>query len=171
MCLIPNHWLYSERLALIPSHMEHISKEPNSWQLLHAPETSRFQLYSHPFILVMFLVLAVLCLVAQSCLFETLWTAKFLCSWDSPGKNTAVGCHALLQGIFPTHGSNPGLPYCRRILYYLSHQGSSWILEWIAYPFSREPSQPRNQTKVSCIAGGFLTSWAGREAFLVFSYC
>jgi len=36
---------------------------------------------------------------------------------DSPGKNTAVGCHALLQGLFPTQGSNPGLPHCRRILY------------------------------------------------------
>ena len=43
---------------------------------------------------------------------------------DSSGKNTGVGCHALLQGILPTQGSNPGLPHCRRILYHLSHQGS-----------------------------------------------
>ena len=43
---------------------------------------------------------------------------------DSPDKNTRVGCHALLQGIFPTQGSNPGLPHCRWILYQLSHQGS-----------------------------------------------
>ena len=43
---------------------------------------------------------------------------------DSPGKNTGVGCHALLQGIFPTQGSNPGLPHRRRILYHLSHQGN-----------------------------------------------
>ena len=42
---------------------------------------------------------------------------------DSPGKNTRVGCHAFLQGIFPTQGSNPGLPPCRKILYHLSHQG------------------------------------------------
>ena len=42
---------------------------------------------------------------------------------DSPGKNTGVGCHALLQGIFPPQGSNSGLPHCRRILYHLSHQG------------------------------------------------
>jgi len=47
---------------------------------------------------------------------------------DSPGKNTGVGCHALLQGIFPIQGSNPGLPHCRQILYYLSHQGSSYSL-------------------------------------------
>ena len=42
---------------------------------------------------------------------------------DSPGKNTRVGCHALLLGIFPTQGSNPGLPHCRQTLYHLSHQG------------------------------------------------
>ena len=41
------------------------------------------------------------------------------------GRNTGVGCHALLQGIFPTQGSNPGLPHCRWILYHLSHQGRS----------------------------------------------
>ena len=49
--------------------------------------------------------------------------ARLLCPRDSPGKNTAVGCHALLQGIFPTQGSNLGLLHCRRILHYLSHQG------------------------------------------------
>ena len=47
---------------------------------------------------------------------------------DSPGKNTGVGCHALLQGIVPTQGSNPGLPHCRQILYCLSHQGRPLIL-------------------------------------------
>ena len=47
---------------------------------------------------------------------------------DSPGKNTEEGCHALLQGIFPTQGSNPGLPHCRWILYLQSHQGSpKWV--------------------------------------------
>ena len=43
---------------------------------------------------------------------------------DSASKNTGVGCHALLQEIFPTHGSNPGLPRYRQILYQLSYQGS-----------------------------------------------
>ena len=48
-----------------------------------------------------------------------------LCSpWNSPGQNTGVGRLSLLQGIFPTQGSNPGLPHCRQILYQLSHQGS-----------------------------------------------
>ena len=47
---------------------------------------------------------------------------------DSPGKNTGVACHALLQCIFPTQGSNPGLPRYRRISYRLSHQGSPYSL-------------------------------------------
>ena len=41
--------------------------------------------------------------------------------------NTAVGCYYLLQRIFPTQGSNPGLPHCRQMLYHLSHQGSLWL--------------------------------------------
>ena len=49
---------------------------------------------------------------------------KFLCPWNFPGKNTGVGCHFLLQRIFPNQGSNPGLPHCRQMLYRLSHQGS-----------------------------------------------
>ena len=75
---------------------------------------------------------------------------------DSPGKNSGVGCHAFLQGIFPTQGLNPGLPHCRQILYHLSHQGSPRILRWVAYPFPRGTSRLRNQTSVSCIAGGIL---------------
>ena len=83
---------------------------------------------------------------------------------DSPGKNTAVDCHALLQGIFPTQRSKPGLPHCRQILYHLGHKRSPRILEWVAYPFSSGSSWPRNRTRVSCIAGRFFTSWATREA-------
>ena len=75
-----------------------------------------------------------------------------------PGQNTAVGSCPLLQG------SNPGLPHCRWILYLLSHQGSPRILEWVTCPFSSGSSRPRNRTRLSCIAGGFFTSWATREA-------
>ena len=57
-------------------------------------------------------------------LFATLWAARLLCPRDSPGKNTGAGNHFLLQGIFPTQGSNSGLPHWRQILYHLSHQGS-----------------------------------------------
>ena len=46
-----------------------------------------------------------------------------LCLWDSPGKNTGVGRHFLLQGIFPTQESNPGLQHCRQILYRLGWRG------------------------------------------------
>ena len=77
---------------------------------------------------------------------------------DSPRKNTGMGCHALFQGIFPTQGSNSGLPHCRRILYPLSHEGSPRILEWVAILFSRRSSRPGDQTWVSCIAGGFSTA-------------
>ena len=61
---------------------------------------------------------------------------------NSPGQNTGVGSLSLLQGIFPTQGSNPGLPHCRQILYQLSHKGSPRILEWVACPFSRDLPDP-----------------------------
>ena len=73
---------------------------------------------------------------------------------NSPGQNTGVGTHSLLQGIFPTQGSNPSLLHCRQILYQLSHKESPRILEWIAYSFSSGSSWPGNQARVSCIAGG-----------------
>ena len=89
-----------------------------------------------------------------------------LSTWNSPGQNTGVGSLSLLQGIFPTQGSNPGLPHCRQILYQLSHKGSPRILEWVAYPFSSGSSQPRNWTRVSCITGRFFTNWAMSEALI-----
>ena len=51
-----------------------------------------------------------------------LWPARLPCPWDSPGKNTGVGCHFHLEGIFLTQGSNPGLLHCRQILYHLSYR-------------------------------------------------
>ena len=80
--------------------------------------------------------------------------------WNSPGQNTGMGRVSLLQGIFPIQGSNPGIPHCRWILYQLSHKWSPRILKWVAYPFSSRPSQPRNRTGVSCIAGRFFTNEA-----------
>ena len=47
-----------------------------------------------------------------------------------PGKSTGVDCHFLLQRIFPTQGSNPGLPHCRQMLYRLSHQRCNIFREW-----------------------------------------
>ena len=90
-------------------------------------------------------------------LFATPWTIQ---SVEFSGHNTGVGSLSLLQGIFPTQGSNPGLPHCRWILYQLSHQGTPRTLEWVAYPFSGRSSWPRNWTGVSSIAGRFFTNWA-----------
>ena len=42
---------------------------------------------------------------------------RLLCPWNSPGKNIGMGCHSLLQGILLTQGPNPGLLYCRQILF------------------------------------------------------
>jgi len=66
-----------------------------------------------------------------------------------------VGSLSLLQGIFSTRGSNPGLPHCSQILYQLSHKGSPRILEWVAYPFSSGsswfiPNQELNQGLLHC---------------------
>ena len=74
---------------------------------------------------------------------------------NSPGHNTGVGSLSLLQRIFLTQRSNPGLLHYRQILNQLSHKGSPRILEWVAYPFSSGSSRPRNQTGVSCIPGRF----------------
>ena len=88
--------------------------------------------------------------------FFTSWATRIL--WNP--KNTGMGSLSLLQGIFPTQGSIPGLQHYWQILC-LSHKGSPRILEWVA--FSRESSPPSNRTRISLIAGGFFTNWAIRE--------
>ena len=97
------------------------------------------------------------------CVSDSLWPHGLYSPWNSSGQNTGVGSLSLLQGIFLTQGSNPGLLRCRWILSQLSHKGSPRIMEWVAYRFSSGSSQPRNQTRVSCIAGRFFTNWAMRE--------
>ena len=95
---------------------------------------------------------------------DSLWPHGLYSPWNSLDQNTGVGSLSLLQGIFPTQGLNPSLPYCGQILYQLSHKGSPRILEWVACPFSRGSSWPRNQTEVSCLAGRFFINWAIRES-------
>ena len=95
---------------------------------------------------------------------NSLWPHGLYSPWNSPGQNIGVGSLSLLQGIFPTRGSNLGLRHCRRILYQLSHKGSRRIQEWVPYPFSSRSAQPRNPIGVSCLAGGFITNWSIREA-------
>ena len=80
------------------------------------------------------------------------------CPWNSLGQKTGVCSLSLLQGIFQTQESNPGLPYCRQILYHLNHKGSPRILEWVTYPFSSRSSRSRNRTGVSRTADRFFTN-------------
>ena len=68
---------------------------------------------------------------SHSIMSSSLWPHRLYSSWNSPGQNTGLGNLSLLQGIFPSQGSNPSLPYCRRILYQLSHKGSPSSCEHI----------------------------------------
>ena len=61
---------------------------------------------------------------SHSVVSDSLWPHGLYSPWNSPGQNTGMGSLSLLQGIFPTQGSSPGLPHCRQILYQLSHKGS-----------------------------------------------
>ena len=65
-------------------------------------------------------------LVVQSCatVHKPMEPTRLLCPWDSPGKNTRVGSHSLLQRIFPTQGLSTGLLHCRQTCYCLSHEQS-----------------------------------------------
>ena len=126
----------------------------------------------------------VLCLVTQLCL--TLCNPMNCRLTPSPLQaplcmgilQARVGCHALLQGIFPTQGLNPGLPHCKQILHRLSHQGSPWTAREV--PISRvlgaQCQEPKTKTKymfliwysvfdnvewISGVAGDFICNQAG----------
>ena len=103
--------------------------------------------------------------VAQSC--PTLCNSYGLYSpWNSPGQNTGIGRLSFLQEIFPTQGSNPGLPQCRWILYQLSHKGSPRILEWVAYPFCSDLSDPEIELgSPASQANSLPTELSGRANF------
>ena len=81
-------------------------------------------------------------------------SVRLLCPWDSPGKNTGVGCHFLLHGIFPTQGSNLILPHCRQIPYHLSHQGSPSGELQIPCPFRSTDSFCRAVKRGPCSGPG-----------------
>ena len=68
-------------------------------------------------------------------LITCLQPTKLLYPWNSPGKNTGVGSHSLLQGIFLTQGLNLGLLHCRQILYCLSHLYASFFSRWTSFLF------------------------------------
>ena len=88
--------------------------------------------------------------------------------WNSPGQITGVGSCSLLQGIFLTQGSNPGLPHCRRILYQLSHKGSTRILEWVTYPFSADLPNPGIKLGSPALqADSLLTELSGKSQGII----
>ena len=93
--------------------------------------------------------------VAQSCpaLCNPMYYSMpgFSVHGDSPGKNNRVGIHALLQGIFPTQGLDPGLPHSRRILYHLSHQVS---------PTEYYPALKRNEVLIH------VTTWVSPKGLM-----
>ena len=78
---------------------------------------------------------------------------------DSLGKNIGVGCH-----ILPNPGIEPRSHILQEDSLLSEPPKKPWILEWIAYPFSRGSSWPRNRTGISYIAGRFFTSRATRES-------
>ena len=98
------------------------SKDIGGWQAtVHGVAKSQIRLSNFHFTYIM----CVCCSVVSDWLWaHGLLPARLLYPWDSPGKNTGIGCHSLLQGIFLIPGSNSVLPYYRQILYCLGHQGS-----------------------------------------------
>ena len=137
-----------------PSHPSPIHKPLLTWLIL--------------LISILLFSCAMLCLVAQLCL--TLNPMD--CSppgscvrGDSPGKNTGVGCHGLLQGIFPTQGSTPGVQHCRRIPPRKPENTGVSILSLL-----QGILETRNRSRLSWITVRFFTSWATREAPLFLLY-
>ena len=89
---------------------------------------------------------------SHSIMSDSLWPYGLYSPWNSPGQNTGMGSLSLLQGIFPTQGSNPGLPHFGQILYQLSHKGSPRILEWDSLSLLQWifPTQESNQGLLHC---------------------
>ena len=82
------------------------------------------------------------------------------CPLQYSGRENSMDC--IVYGVAKSQRGLSNFHF--HFLYQLSHQGSPRILEWVAYPYSTGYSWPRNQTGVSCIAGGLFTNWAIRES-------
>ena len=121
------------------------------------------------------IALRVKVLVIQLCL--TLWD-PLDCSppgssvhGDSPSKNIGVGCHSLLQRIFPTQGLNPGLLNCRWIVYHLSHQGSPVLLALGNVPYVSDLLiwlKSASKSKLDLLS--FHSCWLGNEYIVISNY-
>ena len=97
---------------------------------------------------------------------HVLQSTRFLCPWNSPGKNTRVGSHCLLQGIFPTQGSNPSHLSYRQILYWLSHQGSQIRRLGLTYKTATQKinDQPGPTYRTGSYIQCFVVTCKGRES-------
>ena len=84
--------------------------------------------------------------------------------WNSPGQNTGVGSLSLLHGIFPTQGSNPRFPALQADSLPAEPQGKPKNTGMGSLSLLQQIFPTRNWTRVSCIASGFFTNWAMREA-------
>ena len=99
---------------------------------------------------------------------DSLQSCGLYSPWNSPGQDTGVSSLSLLQGIFPIQVLNPGLPYCRQILYQLSHRGSPRILEWCNLSLLQQifMTQELNWGLLHCRLILYQLSYQGR-----YSYC
>ena len=94
--------------------------------------------------------------VSHSIVSNSLWPHGLFSPWNSPGQNTGVGSLSLLQGIFPTEGSNPGLPPCRQILEQLSPKGSlnvhwkDWCQSWSSTTLATWCKEPTHWKRSWC---------------------
>ena len=121
-------------LIFFMENFKHIQKQKNAFSCTHHQTTHHFIFLEHSssennhktyFIILFSKRESVSHSVASDSLTpHGLWPSRLLCPWDCPGKNIGVGCHSLLQGIFPTQGQNPGLLHCTQILYHMNHQRS-----------------------------------------------
>ena len=95
---------------------------------------------------------------------DSLRTHGVYSPWNSQGQNTAVGSLSFLQGVFPTQGSNPGLPHCRQVLYQLSHKGSPLSSQ-------RVPEISSLDSKLSLLSAFMSSSLLPQDTFTYWSLC
>ena len=103
---------------------------------------------------------------SESCsvISDSLWPHELFSPWNSPDKTNGVGSLALLQGVFPNLGSNPGLLHCRQSFYQLSHKGNPRILEWIPVPSPADLPNPGIKLGSSALQVDYLpTELSGRS--------
>ena len=100
---------------------------------------------------------------SRSVVSDSLWPHGLYSLWNSPGQITGVGSFSFLQGVFPTQGSNPGLPHCRQILYQLSHQGSVHVISSSFLFIAEYYQMPQFVYLCSC--------WGIFGLFLLLDYC